>query len=102
APPCVSPDLRVFQAQENGTPFPGLPLAGSDGAAARAFITSLIDSFNGPVMGTHPFEGISTDQGTSKLELSKSVAGKRVFNFAVARVRYRAKVVDATAVRVFF
>lgn len=98
----LSSDLRVFQAQENSTPFPGLPLAGNDAAAARTFIGNLVDTFNGPVMGPHPFDGISTDQATSKLELSKSVGGKRVFNFAVARVRYRAKAVDATAVRVFF
>ena len=106
----LSEDLRVFQAIENSTPFPqsfpgwpaGISLAGNDATAARTFISNVIDGFNNPPAGPHPFDGISTDQGTSKLELSKSVGGKRVFNFAVARVRYRAKVVDATNVRVFF
>lgn len=106
----LSEDLRVFQVEENATPFPqsfpgmpmGIKLAGNDPAAARAFISNVIDGFNNPPAGAHPFDGISTDQATSKLELSKSVGGKRIFNFAVARVRYKAKVVDADDVRVFF
>ncbi|HEV8486051.1 MAG TPA: LodA/GoxA family CTQ-dependent oxidase [Blastocatellia bacterium] len=98
----LSDDLRVFQVEENTTPFPGLTLAGNDAAAARTFIGNVIDGFNNPPAGPHPFDGISTNQATSKLELSKSVGGKRIFNFAVARVRYKAKAVDAKDVRVFF
>jgi hypothetical protein len=106
----LSEDLRVFQVQENATPFPqafpnmptGIKLAGNDAAAARTFISNVTDGFNNPPAGPHPFDGISTDQTTSKLEISKSVGGKRIFNFAVARVRYRAKVVNAQNVRVFF
>ena len=106
----LSEDLRVFQVAENTNPFPqafpampgGIPLAGNDANAARAFIANVIDGFNNPPAGPHPFDGISTDQTTSKLELSKSVGGKRIFNFAVARVRYRAKTLPATDVRVFF
>jgi hypothetical protein len=97
----LSNDLRVFQLPENGS-LAGVGLSGNDGAAARAFIANLVDSFNATAASPHPFDTISTDQATSKLELSKSVGGKRIFNFAVARVRYRANVVDATAVRVFF
>jgi L-lysine epsilon oxidase-like protein len=106
----LSEDLRVFQVEENATPFPqafpnmpmGIKLAGNDDAAARTFISNVIDGFNNPPAGPHPFNGISIDQATSKLELSKSVGGKRIFNFAVARVRYRANAVNANDVRVFF
>src|SRR5262249_33804737 len=38
----------------------------------------------------------------SQLELSRTVGGTRVFNFAVAKVRYRASTQDAADVRVFF
>ena len=98
----LSQDLRVFQVVENTTPFPGIKLDGNDGAAALAFIAKVIDEFNKPVLGTHPFDTISVDQATSKLELSTSVGGKNIFNFAVARVRYKAKTLDAKDVRVFF
>ena len=98
----LSKDLRVFQVVENTEPFPGIQLAGNDAAAARAFIVKVIEEFNKPILGTHPFDNISVDQAKSKLELSTSVGGKRVFNFAVARVRYKAKTLDAKDVRVFF
>jgi len=99
----LSDDLRVFQiTQDAMTPF-GAMFTGSDPAAARAFVADLIDDCNTTPPGPqHPFEQIDTDQATSKLELSKSVGGKRVFNFAVARVRYQAKSLPATDVRVFF
>ena len=45
---------------------------------------------------------ISTEQATSKLELARSKDGKRVFNFAIAKVSYRGKTLDAEDVRVFF
>jgi hypothetical protein len=49
-----------------------------------------------------PFENISQDEEASQLELSRAVTNVRVFNFAVAKVRYRANTADASNVRVFF
>src|SRR5439155_5487174 len=49
-----------------------------------------------------PFENISQDEQASQLELSRTVGGVRVLNFAVAKVRYRATTQPATDVRVFF
>nr|MDP9120443.1 LodA/GoxA family CTQ-dependent oxidase [Acidobacteriota bacterium] len=98
----LSTDLRVFQVTEGGAPFPGVPAIGADEAAASAFIKSVVEAFNAHGQAGHPFDGISTDEATSWLELSRSVNKKRVFNFAVARVRYRAKVHTADKVRVFF
>jgi L-Lysine epsilon oxidase N-terminal/L-lysine epsilon oxidase C-terminal domain len=96
----LSLDLRVFQITEGGQRF-GQTM-GSDGTAAVNFIQNLLTQFNGLGPINHPFNGISTDQQTSKLELSRSVNNKRVFNFAVAQVRYQGKVLDAADVRVFF
>ena len=48
------------------------------------------------------FENISQDEEASQLELSRTVGGVRVLNFAVAKVRYRAQTQDAPDVRVFF
>src|SRR6185369_3607117 len=49
-----------------------------------------------------PFENISQDEEASQLELSRTVSGVRVLNFAVAKVRYRANTQNAVDVRVFF
>src|ERR1039457_3241790 len=48
---------------------------------------------------SRPFQRTSTP---ATLELSRSVGGKRVFNFAVAQARYQGKALDADNVRVFF
>ncbi|MFL6214357.1 MAG: LodA/GoxA family CTQ-dependent oxidase [Blastocatellia bacterium] len=96
----LSIDLRVFQITQGDQRF-GQTI-GSDGAAAVSFIQNLLTMFNGHGPVNHPFDTISTDQQISKLELSRSVNNKRVFNFAVAQVRYQGKVLDATDVRVFF
>jgi hypothetical protein len=101
----LSKDVRVFQVEENTGPFQSLPnlkVNGNDADAARAFIVDVIDQFNMLPQAGHPFDGISTDQATSKLEPSMYVGGKRIFNFAVAHVRYRAKSLPADDVRVFF
>lgn len=96
----LSTDVRVFQLIEGDTRF-GIGI-GADAAAATAFIGNVISSFNAHGAVAHPFDTILTDEDASRLELSEKVAGKRVFNFAVARVRYRGKALDAADVRVFF
>lgn len=100
----LSTDLRVFQMR------PGMVRAGvqqhdqsADSAAPYHFIQDLLTTFNSqPNDEFHPFRDISEDQQTSALELSRSVNGQRVYNYAVAKVRYRANAVPATNVKVFF
>src|SRR5207247_523939 len=46
---------------------------------------------------------LSADEDASVLELSQKVGGKNVFNYAIARVKYRAPSgADASNVQVFF
>jgi hypothetical protein len=98
----LSTDVRVF------TMRPGLTRAGvTHGSAAGAsitFIQQLLASFNTtPTDEDHPFFDISEDLEESKLELASQVNGQPIFNFAVAKVRYRAPTgIDAGDVRVFF
>jgi hypothetical protein len=93
----LSTDLRVFQIREGDTRF-GLTM-GTDGPA---FTHALLAAFNAHTAAGHPFDTIATDQSASALELSEKVGGKRVFNFAVARVRYRGAALDAVGVRASF
>jgi hypothetical protein len=94
----LSTDLRVFQIKAGDSLFNKQMLAD-----APNFITDMIQNLNTGNTGGQTFDNnISTDQQTSKLELSQSVGGAAVYNFAVAKVRYRAVAVSATNVRVFF
>ncbi|RZI40498.1 hypothetical protein EGT07_22925 [Herbaspirillum sp. HC18] len=100
----LSTDLRVFQMR------PGQVRASvqqdnpdTNGDAPYQFIQALLARFNStPTDEFHPFHDISTDQQASALELSRTVNGQRVLNYAVAKVRYRANTVAATDVKVFF
>jgi len=98
----LSTDLRVF------TMRPGLTRAGvthgSGAGAPVTFIQELLAQFNAtPTDEDHPFFDVSADLEQSRLELSSHVSGQPIFNFAVAKVRYRAPVdVNADDVRVFF
>jgi hypothetical protein len=98
----LSTDVRVFAARP-GHAHAGVTL----GAGANApidFIQQLLGSFNAaPADDQHPFLDISQGAQESRLELAGQVNGQPVFNFAVAKVRYRAPAgVDAGDVRVFF
>lgn len=102
----LSTDLRVFQLR------PGEKINGSNvelgnlnnnANAAHAYIQALLVEMRG--FGNNPappFENLPQDQAGSQLELSRTVDGDRVCNFAVAKVRYRANTQDAVNVRVFF
>lgn len=100
--PWLSIDIRVVQRPVGGV------LAGivqGDGAnAGTDFIRDTLARFNTrPNDSDHPFERLSTDENTSRLELSSHVNGQRVFNYAFARVRFRAPVgQSANDVRLFF
>ncbi|HEY9605199.1 MAG TPA: tyrosinase family protein [Allocoleopsis sp.] len=100
----LSTDVRVFQMR------PGMVRSGIQqqdpnvsSSAPNQFIQALVANFNSrPNDLNHPFLGISEDQQASQLELSRTVNGIRVLNYAVAKVRYRANSVPATNVKVFF
>ncbi|HEX7904668.1 MAG TPA: protein-glutamine glutaminase family protein [Chitinophagaceae bacterium] len=94
----LSTDLRVFQIKAGESKFNKTITNDPSN-----FITGVIQNLNNGNTGGQSFENnISTDQQTSKLELSQSVGGTSVYNFAVAKVRYRALSLSATNVRVFF
>lgn len=94
----LSTDLRVFQIKTGESKF-GVTM-GSD---PSTFITQVITNLNTSNTGGQTYENnISIDQQTSRLELSQTVNGVPVYNFAIAKVRYRALSVSATDVRVFF
>ena len=97
----LSTDLRVFQISATDTRF-GRTI-GNNSAAAISYIQGVLGDFNTNLAtGNAQFEEINTEQATSKLELARSKDGKRVFNFAIAKVSYRGKTLDADHVRLFF
>jgi hypothetical protein len=96
----LSTDLRVFQINEGQSKF-GATM-GTMATQAPAFIQAVINNLNTGATGGQTYDNdLSTDQQTSRLELSEAVNGTKVFNFAVARVRYIGAL-PAADVRVFF
>jgi hypothetical protein len=94
----LSTDLRVFQISQGGSKFNAT--MGSD---PSAFIKSVIANLNSGTTGGQTFEtDLELVHHDCPLELSQTVGGTPVYNFAVAKVRYRSRYVDATDVRVFF
>ena len=94
----LSTDLRTFQIKTGQSKFNV-----AMGSNPSAFITQAISNLNSGSAGGQTFENdISTDQQTSQLELSPTQNGTAVYNFAIAKVRYRALSTSATDVRVFF
>lgn len=96
----LSTDLRVFQINQGQAKFAAT--MGATAAQAPAFIQQVVNNLNSGATGGQTFDNdLSTNQQTSKLELSEAVSGTKVFNFAVARVRYIGTLAAAD-VRVFF
>jgi hypothetical protein len=94
----LSTDLRVFQIETGQSMF-----GAGMGSDPSAFISQVIANLNTGNTGGQTFDAsLSTDQETSRLELSGTVGGVPIFNFAVAKVRYRSLYTVATDVRVFF
>lgn len=99
----LSTDLRVF-SQRPGTVRAGATL-GSGASGAIAFIQQLLSNFNTIATDEdHPFFNISTDPDVSKLYLESEISpGQPIYNFAVAKVRFRAPSgISAADVRAFF
>jgi hypothetical protein len=93
----LSTDLRVFQIKAGESKF-GVAM----GNNPTDFITQVIGKLNTGTAGQTFENDISTDQQTSRLELSQKVNNIPVYNFAIAKVRYRSRDYPATDVRVFF
>jgi hypothetical protein len=94
----LSTDLRVFQICEGEDKF-----GEHMGADPCTFISNVINRLNTHNTGGQTFEDhISLDQQTSHLELSQVIDSTPVYNFAIAKVRYRSHALPATDVRVFF
>jgi Domain of unknown function (DUF1929) len=102
----LSVDLRVFQLKQGQ-----VKASIVQGGSGNDFIRDLLARFN--ILADndyHPFKSITIDQEDSKLELSETVGGVTVFNYAIAKVRYKAPVPtlpppdanDAKDVKVFF
>ncbi|QUD87707.1 hypothetical protein [Phenylobacterium montanum] len=96
----LSTDLRVFQINAGDTRF-GESM-GNSPADAVQFIQNVIGRLNTGNTAGDSFDAISTDETAATIELSEAVNGVPVFNFALARVRYRSLTADANNVRVFF
>jgi hypothetical protein len=107
-PSWLSTDTRVFQVKGPGGGNLGGTVVGvtqgdadTDSNAPFEFIQGVLSS-----LSTDPTQFVtqfSEDESASVLELSRSVGSQRVYNYAIARVRYRAPVtVNASNVQVFF
>ncbi|HEY6229635.1 MAG TPA: LodA/GoxA family CTQ-dependent oxidase, partial [Pyrinomonadaceae bacterium] len=110
----LSEDVRVFKVLDGAgvlnIPFGTLEEDTDEAGAqsALAFIKKVVNEFNKDQtsLENHPFAQLETDQTKSALELAVKMKNsddeeKRVFNFAIARVRYSGNV-SATGVHVFF
>lgn len=103
-PPWLSIDLRVFKTKP-GESFSAGVSHGSGGDAPFDYIQSLLAEYNSlPADDAHPFLQLPMSQETNRLALySEDDEGDPVYNYAVAKVRYRApEGIDADDVRVFF
>lgn len=100
--PWLSIDLQVFKIRE-GEPRFGQPNHGATDASAITFIQGVLDRFNNnPATGVADFNSLMAAADTTELDWSYTRGGQRVFNYAVAKVRYRGIALAATDVRVFF
>jgi hypothetical protein len=110
SPYWLSVDTRVFQMRKSDPALAGVTQGDMDAdpSAPFKFIQGVVSAFNSfnpanPSDPSHPFLQLSEDETASQLELSQKVSGQRVYNYAVAKVRYLAPSgVDATPVSVFF
>ncbi|HEY3580665.1 MAG TPA: M14 family metallopeptidase [Pyrinomonadaceae bacterium] len=102
----LSTDVRVFQLRPgHHINSSGINLGdpNSNANAPFQYIQALLGEMRGfGNAPAPPFENLPQDEEASQLELSRTVGGVRVLNFAVAKVRYRANTQDAVDVRVFF
>jgi hypothetical protein len=103
-PPWLSIDLRVFKTTPGESPTAGIEHPAAGGNAPINYINDVLDAYNAAASANHPFDDLSTEQDTNRLQVGiNDENGDPAFNYAIARVRFRAPVgIDAVAVKVFF
>ena len=94
----LSMDVRVFKVRSGADPF-GMSTPVTD---PTGYIQELLTEWTGLPEAGHPFQSLTEDQADSALQLASTEGGQPVYNFAVARVRYRGQSLSATDARVFF
>jgi hypothetical protein len=100
----LSVDLRVFTVAQGGRLFAATMGGGDPANAASAFITAALTNLNGHVASLGPaFDALpQDDEDAAALSLAPTDGGGTpIFNFAIARVRYR-DVQVANSVRCLF
>ena len=104
----LSVDLQVFNVLDGGhlSGTPGIVLNSGPLNFIRALLANTGQGYNNPALPrapNHPFDiDLVANEDTSAVELSEKIGATNVYNFAVARVRYRALTTPAANVRVFF
>jgi len=105
-PHWLSVDLRVFKTKPGQAITAGIshPPANQGASGAYGYIQNVLEVYNNASGEQHPFDALPTDLDTNRLELGTlDPNGDPVFNYAIARVRFRApEGVNAIDVRVFF
>ena len=98
-PAWLSTDIRVFTVPLNGTKFGNV----NHGASPIQFIRDCLDKLNNPANNPNAlFENLSRDATLDLAALSGGPAPMPIFNYAIARVRYRATSTVAQRVKCFF
>jgi len=96
----LSSDIRVFRMIA-GDSFNGVPLpAGASRADALAFIGAVTNSITPAQFAVLP--SLEEASALSSLPLTTAAPQRRIYNFALARVRLSGAGADAVDVRVFF
>jgi hypothetical protein len=107
----LSTDVRVFKLTPGGQlqhstvsqPAPNVAPPDVDPNAPLTYINNLLGELRTPGgNGDLIFGAISPDEQASELEASQTEGGVPVYNYAVAKVRYRANTTPAANVQVFF
>ena len=100
----LSVDLQVCQVLNN-TALPNTASVVLN-AGPNDFIQRLLTQYNDPLLArapNHPFDlDLVAHQDTAAVEIAGNIGPTPVYNFAIARVRYRALATPAPNVRVFF
>lgn len=97
----LSTDLRVFQLKDGQSRY-GATLSGSSLSAASTYISQAITNLNSGATSGDDFDDIPANVANEIALYQTDSSGTAVFNFGLARVRYRALVDSADKVRVFF
>lgn len=102
-PAWLSIDVRVFSLRQNQSRFG--QNVGDSASQSLSFLNTVLNDLNlDPANGQVQFDAIDTGQSSNPVFLSTLAPGtsERVYNFAIAKVRYRGQTLPADDVGVFF